>query len=199
MHRPPIYSHCLVILAADQNNARSILTYQSNLDKIIPLSSHSAMGVSGPNSDLVYFSEYIAKNIALYQLSNNGLPLSTRAQANFCRNELATALRKGPYQVNILLAGYDAQNKASLYTMDYLAALAKVHYGVQGYASNFCLSILDRDWKQGLTEQEAVALVDKCIKELQTRFLIHLPNFIVKAVDSNGIRVIKFGADPADT
>ena len=141
MHRPPIYSHCLVILAADQNNARSILTYQSNLDKIIPLSSHSAMGVSGPNSDLVYFSEYIAKNIALYQLSNNGLPLSTRAQANFCRNELATALRKGPYQVNILLAGYDAQNKASLYTMDYLAALAKVHYGVQGYASNFCLSI----------------------------------------------------------
>jgi len=199
LHRPPIYSHCLVILAADQNNARSILTYQSNLDKIIPLSSHSAMGVSGPNSDLVYFSEYIAKNIALYQLSNNGLPLSTRAQANFCRNELATALRKGPYQVNILLAGYDAQNKASLYTMDYLAALAKVHYGVQGYASNFCLSILDRDWKQGLTEQEAVALVDKCIKELQTRFLIHLPNFIVKAVDSNGIRVIKFGADPADT
>jgi len=164
------------------------------------------MGVSGPNSDLVYFSEYVAKNIALYQLSNHGLPLSTSAQANFCRNELATALRKGPYQVNILLAGYDTatssnknSNKASLYTMDYLAALAKVHYGVQGYASNFCLSILDRDWKEGLTEQEAIAIVDKCIKELHTRFLIHLPNFIVKAIDSNGIRVVKFGADPADT
>ena len=160
------------------------------------------MGVSGPNSDLVYFSEYIAKNIALYQLSNHGLPLSTHAQANFCRNELATALRKGPYQVNLLLAGYDAAkshgNKASLYTMDYLAAMAKVHYGVQGYASNFCLSILDRDWREGLTEQEAIAIVDKCIKELQTRFLIHLPNFIVKAMDHNGIRVVKFGADPAD-
>jgi 20S proteasome alpha/beta subunit len=160
------------------------------------------MGVSGPNSDLVYFSDYVAKNIALYQLSNNGLPLSTHAQANFCRNELATALRKGPYQVNLLLAGYDSNttnnNKASLYTMDYLAALAKVHYGVQGYASNFCLSILDRDWREGLTEAQAVLLVDKCIKELQTRFLIHLPNFIVKAIDRDGIRVVKFGADPTD-
>jgi 20S proteasome subunit beta 4 len=197
-----VISLVTVILAADQNNARSILLYQTNLDKIVPLSSHSAMGVSGPNSDLVYFSDYVAKNIALYQLSNNGLPLSTHAQANFCRNELATALRKGPYQVNLLLAGYDSNttnnNKASLYTMDYLAALAKVHYGVQGYASNFCLSILDRDWREGLTEAQAVLLVDKCIKELQTRFLIHLPNFIVKAIDRDGIRVVKFGADPTD-
>jgi 20S proteasome alpha/beta subunit len=46
-----------VVLATDQVNARSILMYQQNLDKIAELSSHSAMGVSGPNCDLVNFSE----------------------------------------------------------------------------------------------------------------------------------------------
>jgi len=46
-----------VVLATDQTNARSILVYQKNLDKITQLSSHSAMGVSGPNSDLVNFTE----------------------------------------------------------------------------------------------------------------------------------------------
>lgn len=46
-----------VVLATDQVNARSILMYQQNLDKIAKLSSHSAMGVSGPNCDLVNFSE----------------------------------------------------------------------------------------------------------------------------------------------
>lgn len=188
-----------VIIAADQVNARSILTYQSNLDKVVQLSSHSAMGVSGPNSDLVNFSEYISKNFALYQLSNNGLQLSTAAQANFCRNELAKALRKGPYQVNVLLGGYDKKtSKGSLYWMDYLAALSKVNYGAQGYASNFCLSIMDRDYKEGLTQDEAVEIIEKCIKELQMRFLLNQSNFMIKVVDKDGVRVVKFGADPAD-
>lgn len=188
-----------VILAADQINARSILTYQSNLDKVVQLTSHSAMGVAGPNSDLVNFSEYISKNFALYQLSNNGIQLSTAAQANFCRNELATALRKGPYQVNVLLGGYDKKTSSgSLYWMDYLAALTKLKYGAQGYASNFCLSIMDRDYKEGLTQDEAVQIVEKCIKELQVRFLLNQSNFLIKVIDKDGVRVVKFGADPAD-
>jgi len=157
------------------------------------------MGVSGPNADLVNFTEYIAKNLALYELSNDGLKLSTHAQAHFARGELATALRKGPYQVNVLLGGYDiSSSKASLYTIDYLAAMTKVHYGCQGYASNFCLSIMDRDWKEGLTKDQAIAIVEKCIKELQVRFLISQPNFIIKCIDKEGVNVIKYGADPAD-
>mmetsp|Transcript_9723 Transcript_9723/g.10753 ORF Transcript_9723/g.10753 Transcript_9723/m.10753 type:complete len:202 (+) Transcript_9723:132-737(+) len=188
-----------VIIASDQNNARSILTYQTNLDKVAELSSHSAMGVSGPNADLVNFSQYISKNLALYELSNNGLKLSPHAQANFTRGELATALRKGPYQVNIMLGGYDTiKNQASLYWLDHLAAMAKVNYGAQGYASSFCLSIMDRDWKEGLNQEQAVAIVEKCIKELQVRFLIAQPNFIIKAIDKDGVNTLSFGADPAD-
>lgn len=192
-----------VIIAADQMNAHSIITYQSNLDKVVQLSSHSAMGVNGPNCDLVNFSEYISKNLALYQLSNDGMQLNTAAQANFCRNELATALRKGPYQVNILLGGYDKNQDghggASLYWMDYLAALSKVKYGVQGYASHFCLSIMDKEWREGMTQDEAVGIVEKCIKELQVRFILNQRNFLIKVVDKDGVRTIKHDADPTDT
>mmetsp|Transcript_14750 Transcript_14750/g.31782 ORF Transcript_14750/g.31782 Transcript_14750/m.31782 type:complete len:202 (+) Transcript_14750:141-746(+) len=189
-----------VVIAADQGNARSILMYQRNLDKVVPLSSHSAVGVSGPNADLVNFSEYIQKNIALYELSNDGMKLSTHAQANFMRGELAAALRRGPYQVNVLLGGYDESTESSsLYFLDYLASLQKVNYGCQGYASSFCLSIMDRDWKEGLTEDEAVAIVEHCMQELHTRFLIAQPNFIIKVIDKDGVKTSKFGADPADT
>jgi hypothetical protein len=44
----PYLNYFSVILAADQSNARSILLYQTNLDKVQKLSSHSAMEVSGP-------------------------------------------------------------------------------------------------------------------------------------------------------
>lgn len=102
---------------------------------------------------------------------------------------MATALRKGPYQTNSLLAGYD-KNGASLYFLDYLAALAKVNFGAQGYASNFVLSVFDREWRENLTLEEGIEVIKKCIHELQTRFIISQPVFIVKVVDENGVRKI---------
>ena len=149
---------------------------------------------------MVNFTEYIEKNLQLYELRNEGTKLSIKAQANFCRAQLATALRKGPYQVNVLLGGYDQQaENASLYFLDYMGALQKVPYGCQGYASNFCLSIMDRECNKNMTEEQAIAVVQKCIHELHTRFLIAQHNFIIKAVDEKGVRVHSHGADPADT
>jgi 20S proteasome subunit beta 4 len=189
-----------VILAADQTNAAyGVLVYQSNLDKIAELTSHSAMAVSGPNCDLVNFTEFIQKNFQLYELRNDGTKLSMAAQANFCRNELATALRKGPFQVNTLLGGYDATKKTqALYWLDYLGTLQKVPYGCQGVATNFCLSVMDRAYRSGQTEEQALALIKSCIKETQLRFLPSQPNFIIKCIDAKGVRTMEFGADPAD-
>jgi len=189
-----------VLIAADQSNGRSILTYQTNLDKIKALTSHSMMGVSGPNCDLVNFTEYIAKNISLYELSNDGTKLSTHAQANFCRNELAVAIRKGPYQVNVLLGGYDEKTKSSsLYYLDYMGTLHKVPHGSQGYSTYFCSSIFDKEYREGMTEAEAMKVIEFCIQEIKTRFMISQPNFIIKKVDKEGVSVVSFGEDPTDT
>lgn len=180
------------------------------------------MGVSGPNCDLVNFTEYvflpfgmydnrwtvlcslshfrfISKNINLYELSNAGTKLTTHAQANFARGELAAALRRGPFQVNVLLAGYDEKTGGSLYYLDYFGTLQKVKHGAQGYAQYFCSSIYDKDWTENMTEDEALKIIEKCINEVHTRFLLNQPNFIIKKVDKNGINVISFGGDPADT
>lgn len=106
------------------------------------------------------------------------------------KTQLAKALRRGPYQTNLLLAGYDADSKITLYHMDYLAALSNVNFGAHGYAANFILSVFDRDWKPNMTLEEGMELVRKCIHELKTRYLISQPIFTIKVVDKNGIRVI---------
>lgn len=207
-----------VILATDQNNARSILVYQSNLDKIASLTSHSAMAVAGPNCDLVNFTEYVSKNIQLYELSNDGTKLSIHAQANFARGELAKAIRKGPYQVNVLIGGYDTKktekksttkktkedggNGSVLYYLDYMGTLQKVKYGSQGYAAYFTLSIMDREYPattEQCTEADAIKIVENCIAELQKRFMLAQTAFVIKAIDKDGIRVVRADNDPADT
>ena len=64
------------------------------------------------------------------------------------RTELAQALRKGPYQVNVLLGGYDhLEGVAKLYWMDYLVTLQQVQKGAHGYAGYFVNSVLDNNYR----------------------------------------------------
>ena len=146
------------------------------------------LAASGVHADGVNFCEYIQKNLKLYEL-NEDQKLSTKSAANFIRRELATALRKGPYQTNLLLAGAD-NDTVSLYFMDYLAAMVPVKYGAQGYAANFVLSVFDRYWKEGLSLEEGLDVIRKCIHELRVRFLISQPNFVIKVVDKSGTRIV---------
>lgn len=86
---PPHPHARFVVLAADAQVGRSILVYQNNLDKVAPITEDKLMACGGPQADCMYFSEFIAKNIALYQLNNN-VRLSTKAAANFVRGEVRT-------------------------------------------------------------------------------------------------------------
>ena len=104
---------------------------------------------------------------------------------------MADALRKGPYQTNLLLAGYDEGDGPSLYFMDMYAAMTKINFAAHGYASNFISSVFDREWTADMTVEEGLAVVKKCIHELHSRFLISQPVFIVKVVDANGTREVK--------
>eukprot|EP01116_Phalansterium_solitarium_P024998 TRINITY_DN935_c0_g1_i1.p1 TRINITY_DN935_c0_g1~~TRINITY_DN935_c0_g1_i1.p1 ORF type:complete len:196 (+),score=23.07 TRINITY_DN935_c0_g1_i1:59-589(+) len=125
-----------VLMGADSSQTRSVLMLKDDEDKIMTLDSHKLLGGSGEQGDRVQFTEYIQKNVALYQL-RTGIALSTHAAANFTRRELATALRSNPYSVNLLLAGFDASatdagnGTASLYFIDYLSSLHKVNFACQ--------------------------------------------------------------------
>lgn len=169
-------------------SARGALTLTS-ASQIRQLDSHKACAAAGPQADCVQFVEYVQRNVAL-QEHRTGLKASTKAIASYVRTELATALRKNPYQVNLLIGGYDKDFGASLYLLDYLGSLQKMNYGAHGYAGYFIFSTMDRYWKAGMSEGEALELARRCMKELQTRFIINQPNWTVKIVNAEGCKVV---------
>jgi len=179
-----------VLMAADCSAGRSIVLYQTEADKILVVDKYRMMAMSGPVGDRTNFCEYIQKNAHLYELRNR-IPLTTHGLANFTRTELAQALRSNPYQVDLLIGGFDQKKEeASLYYLDYLASMQKVKFGAHGYGSNFTLSIMDRYWKQDLTLEDAKEILRRCITELKKRFLINMPVFKTKVVDKDGVRQI---------
>ena len=66
-------------------------------------------------------------------------------------------------------SGPAADGEVSLYVMDYMASLAKTNFGAHGYAANFILSVMDREWRKGIDLAQALDIARKCIHELKTR------------------------------
>jgi len=179
-----------VIVASDTSSARSVLRFKSDADKVMELDSHKLMAFGGDTGDYLEFCEFIQRNVALNEF-RTGIKLSTHAAVHFTRGELAKALRKGPYLVNLLIGGFDESTGPSLWWLDYLGSLQKLNIGAHGHGSNFTMSILDRYWHAQLTEEEGLEIVSMCLRELQTRFLISTPTFSVKVVDRNGVRRVQ--------
>lgn len=113
-------------------------------NKIHQISDNLLMATIGESGDTVQFTEYIAKNLALYKM-RNGYELTPRAAAHFTRKNLADYLRsRTPYHVNLFVAGYDATEGPELHYIDYLSNAKSVNYAGHGYGGMFCASIFDR-------------------------------------------------------
>ena len=68
-----------------------------------------------------------------------------------------------PYQVNLLLAGYDKEDGPSLYFMDYLASMNKCPFAAHGYGAFFSYSILDRNYRDGMIPYFVFLLSERVI------------------------------------
>lgn len=167
------------LVAADRSQAFSIILLKNDENKIFKLSENLVMAVSGESGDTVQFAEFIGKNIQLYKM-RNGFELSPTCAANFIQRNLADYLRsRTPYNVNVLLAGYDPQEGHRLFYLDYLATMTQVPYAMHGYGGFFVTGLLDRWYRPDMTLDEGLDLLKRCIAEVQRRFIVNLPAFKV--------------------
>ena len=119
-----------------------------------------------------------------------------------------------PFHVNLLISGYDDESQeCELYVMDYLASMVKAPYAAHGYGGFFTTALLDRHYRKGsqlwpllsilsvylalfflrsdMTKEEAYELLKECVREVQKRLIINLPNFQVQVIDKKGIEEMK--------
>ena len=179
-----------VIIASDTAVNRSIFTLKHDDDKIMQLNKFKIMSCTGEQTDRQYFSNYIMRNLQLIEY-RTGCEPDVESTAQWIRTETASSLRsRAPFQVNALIGGYDLlDKKAKLYWMDYLGTLQQVVKGAHGYAGYFVNSVLDNQFRQDMSLEDGKAAMRKCVLELQTRFIINQPNFVMKIVTADGVKV----------
>ncbi|SCU84059.1 LAFA_0D07822g1_1 [Lachancea sp. 'fantastica'] len=180
-----------VIVATSKAVSRGISVLKADDDKTRQLSEHNLMAFNGEAGDSVQFAEYIQANIQLYSIREN-YELSPQAVSSFVRQELAKSIRsRKPYQVNVLLAGYDIHNdKTELFQIDYLGTKVELPYAAHGYSGFYTFSLLDRHYRPDMTQQEGLELLKLCVEELERRMPMDFKGVLVKVVDKDGCREI---------
>jgi 20S proteasome subunit beta 4 len=177
------------LLVSDTLCSKSLVNQRTDIDKIIEIGNKKIVLISGDSGDISNFVDFIQKTVQLYTLKT-GYSLSTHSVANFLKHELSQSFRKGGLNVNLVIAGYDEQIGISLFYLDYTGNLQRMNYCIQGYASLFISSTLERNFKSHLNIKDAIILIMKCIQILRKRFIINHSNFLVKIVDKKGSRIL---------
>lgn len=135
-----------VIVVADTNVVRSIFSLKNDEDKIMQMNSSKVCAASGEQTERYQFTNYIMRNLNLMEMQT-GFEPGVEQTAQYMRSEMAEALRRAPYQVNLLLGGYDkVEDEAQMYYLDYLGCLQRVSKGAHGYAAYFVNSVLDNNF-----------------------------------------------------
>ncbi|VDN01118.1 unnamed protein product [Thelazia callipaeda] len=183
-----------VILAADRSCfAHGALIVADDEDKKFTLGSKLAMICIGEDGDVAQFGDWCKRNIQLYKL-RYGYEMSPRSSHHWIRRSIAEALRsEDNYIVDTLIGGYDtAENKAFLGSVDYLGnAISNQPYIFRGFSGRFSYAILDKGYKNNMTENEGLDLLKKCLQESKRRFIVNLPLFQVTIIDKDGTRQLE--------
>ena len=119
--------------------------------------------------------------------------LSQRVQTQVLQAESAQNDESQPLQNELIEQKDNSKNyyKPALFWLDEYGSLQEIEYGAHGHGSNFLLSILDQHYRTDLTREEAVALMQKCFKELRGRYIINSPEDpCIKCVDVDGVRLL---------
>eukprot|EP00916_Digyalum_oweni_P005987 GHVL01010324.1.p1 GENE.GHVL01010324.1~~GHVL01010324.1.p1 ORF type:complete len:192 (+),score=20.29 GHVL01010324.1:34-609(+) len=177
-----------VLLAADSYENYSIIRLKNDEDKIFEVDGNKLLAASGPPGDRSQFCHFIQKNAHHHRLKT-GIALSTKATASTTRNELARAIRKSPYQVNLMLGGVDNEGP-QLFTLDYMGCCVSVPKGAHGYGAFFVSSILDRYWTPDMDLEEGIKIAKLCKEQMKQRFIISQSDFIVKIANKDGVRKV---------
>ena len=108
---------------------------------------------------------------------------------------MANSLRsRNSFLANLVVGGYSTnardQERVQLYSIDYLGAMVSANVVAHGFCQFFALGVGDRLWKEDLTVDEAVAMLQIIVNELGKRMAAYPHCVFVRIIDAQGIRVL---------
>ena len=175
-----------VILAADKRATMGYMVANKHVEKIVQINDYIAMTTAGSVGDAQSLARYLRAELELYENISKRKP-TVKAAATL----LGNILFKGrmsfiPYYVQLILAGYDS--KPRLFSLDAGGSVLEENYTSTGSGSPFAYGVLEDNFKEGLSMNDAVKLAAKAVSAATKRDVFSGEGIDVWVINKNGIK-----------
>lgn len=150
------------VVAADRRASMGTLVASKRAKKVHLIADHIGVGIAGLVSDAMMLVDLMKAELKLYELENG-----YKASVHVASSLLGTILYGGyrryfPYWVQMLVAGID-KTGPHVYSLDLSGAVSEEDYFSIGSGSPMALGILEMDYSEDLSKDDAVALAKKAL------------------------------------
>lgn len=174
-----------VIVGAEQKSTMGYMVDSKVAQKIYQIEDHIGLTIAGSVGDAVAMVRILKAQLKLYKIERG--PITIKGAATLLSNILQGS-KYYPYMNQFILAGYDKQ--PVLYSFDPLGGFdVKDKFYSTGSGSPFAYGVLESEFKENMTVEEAAALIIKAIRTAIERDIGSGGKEIqIAVIDKNGYR-----------
>lgn len=162
-----------VVLAADKRVTAGTLVMGKDYDKILPVNTFLLVAYTGGVSDAQITNKVLTAELRLKELKTRSKPTVEEAAHLLAMLTFKNIRQPAmiPSIVGTLIAGFDEDGQASLYTIEPAGGV----YKVKDYDANFSsgmpyiLGLLERTYRKDLSVKEGVEMAKEALKSSTQR------------------------------
>ncbi len=177
-----------VLLAADRRMTAGYVATDKTL-KVYEVSKNIVATTAGHAADNQKFMRHLKGELKLLELKSERA-VKVREAAMMLNAWQYSALRAQGSIVSVIMGGYDSEG-ASLYNLGPDGTImAHDGYVVDGSGSIYVKGVMDTEYKEGMSEKEAIELVEKGFRTSFKNDIYSGGGFVIKVITKDGIKEV---------
>lgn len=178
-----------VVIGAEKRVLWGYTVVSKTGKKIFPITDNIIVGSAGVSGDYQMLSSYLTAESNLFKLENRR-PITVKAAAQLLSNILFSR-KFMPFLTQTLIGGLD-QDGTHLYSLDLAGSLIEEKYASVGTATSLVLGVLEANYHESLSKDEATKLAVKAIRSATKRDAMSGDGIDLLIVTAQGIEAKKF-------
>ena len=176
-----------VVLCADMRASAGYFIANNNTMKIQKIEQHAGLTLAGGVADAQNIVDVLRYHANVHRIQNQEpIPIKSLARLTslmFHQN------RGYPFIADILVGGYDNQGP-QLFNIDMFGSVEEKNYVTTGSGSPVAYGLLEEEYKDNLTLDEAKSIALRAVKAAITRNIGTGDGINVALIDKNGFQVL---------
>lgn len=173
-----------VVIGAEKRVLWGYTVVSKTGKKVFPITDNIIVGSAGVSGDYQMLSSFLTAESSLFELENRR-PITVNAAAQLLSNILFSR-KYMPYLTQTLIGGVD-QKGAHLYSLDLAGSLIEEKYAAVGTATSLVLGVLEANYHDNLSKDDAMELAIKAIRSATRRDAMSGDGIDLLIVTSDGL------------